>query len=271
MEAETNSKFWSDYARALAGALIFALPLLMTMETWWLGMYLERYRIALFLVVLFPVLFGLSHFAGFRHTQDWRDDIIDALVSITAGLAVAAIVLGAFNILTAGMSLDEFIGKVAILTVPASIGAIVSSKQLGGDDNTRETREAGYGGELFIMAAGALFFAFNVAPTEEMFLIAYKMSEWHSILLILGSLLVMHVFVYRVGFHGQEARPPGMSFWTLAQQFTVVGYAIALLTSGYVLWTFGRFDGLGWEMIIATTAVLGFPAALGAALARLLI
>lgn len=271
LQAETNKKFWKDYARAMAGALIFALPLLMTMETWWLGMYLERYRIALFLVVLMPVLFGLSYFAGFRCTEDWRDDIIDALVAVTAGVAVATVVLAVFNILSAGMSLDEFAGKIAILTVPASIGAIVASKQLGGEQHNKEIEQAGYGGELFIMAAGALFFAFNVAPTEEMFLIAYKMSEWHGIVLILVSLLVMHAFVYSVGFHGQEEKPAGASSWKLARHFTVVGYAVALATSAYVLWTFGRFDGLGWEMVVSTTAVLGFPSALGAALARLLI
>ena len=40
-------------------------------------------------------------------------------------------------------------------------------------------RGAGYGGQLFLMAAGALFLSFNVAPTEEMVLIAYMMSTWH--------------------------------------------------------------------------------------------
>jgi uncharacterized membrane protein len=39
----------------------------------------------------------------------------------------------------------------------------------------------------------------------------------------------------------------------------------------YILWTFGRMDGLGLELCLATTVVLAFPAAIGAAAARLVI
>ena len=49
------------------------------------------------------------------------------------------------------------------------------------------------------------------------------------------------------------------------------GYGIALLVSVYVLWTFGRLDGVGMGQVAMMTAVLGFPSALGAALARLVV
>lgn len=272
MQQLSNHEFWIDYARALAGALIFSWPLLMTMETWWLGMYLERYRIGLFLVVLLFTLYGLSHFAGFRRTEDWRDDVIDSLVAFSAGVLVATLMLGIFNVLAVNMGTSELIGKIAILSVPASMGAIIASKQLGArQENERNKEEASYAGELFIMAAGALFFAFNVAPTEEMFLIAYMMTKWHTFILVLVSLLMMHGFVYKVGFRGQEKGPPGATSLRLAYHFSGVGYAIALLVSAYVLWTYGRFDGLAPDVMVSTTIVLGFPAALGAALARLVI
>src|SRR5690606_14614623 len=45
-----GSEFWQDMARAFGGALIFAFPLLMTMEMWWLGLYLARYKLALFVI-----------------------------------------------------------------------------------------------------------------------------------------------------------------------------------------------------------------------------
>jgi putative integral membrane protein (TIGR02587 family) len=272
MQQLSNHDFWIDYARALAGALMFSLPLLMTMETWWLGMYLERERIALFLLVLLFVLYGLSIYAGFRRTDDWRDDAIDALTAISAGVIVACATLLAFNVLSSDMAADELIGKIAILLVPASMGAIIASKQLGtSDENSRNKEEASYPGELFIMASGSLFFAFNVAPTEEMFLIAYMMSNWHAIALVVLSLLVMHAFVYSVGFRGQEARPKGSSFLGLAYRFTTPGYAVALLVSAYVLWTYGRFDDLAPHLAVSITVVLGFPAALGGAVARLVI
>jgi uncharacterized membrane protein len=54
-------------------------------------------------------------------------------------------------------------------------------------------------------------------------------------------------------------------------RFTVVGYALALLVSAYVLWTFGRYDSGAFGVHVMEAIVLGFPAALGAAAARLII
>jgi uncharacterized membrane protein len=51
----------------------------------------------------------------------------------------------------------------------------------------------------------------------------------------------------------------------------VVGYAVVLLVSVYVLWTFGRTEGLDGFETIRATVVLGFPASIGAAAARLLL
>ena len=54
-------------------------------------------------------------------------------------------------------------------------------------------------------------------------------------------------------------------------RLTIVGYALALLISLYVLWTFGRLDGAAVAEIVMATLVLGFPAALGASVARLIL
>ena len=121
------------------------------------------------------------------------------------------------------------------------------------------------------MAAGALFLAFNVAPTEEIILIAHQMTVWHSMALVLASLLIMHAFVYALEFQGTASLPPGTPFWSVFLRFTIVGYAVALLTSLYMLWTFGRTEGLAFHQAISVLVVLGFPAAVGAAAARLIL
>jgi len=121
------------------------------------------------------------------------------------------------------------------------------------------------------MAVGAIFLAFNMAPTEEMVLIAYKMTKWHALALAVASLVMMHAFVYAVEFRGQAAIPSGISMRSVFLRFTVVGYAIVLMISLYVLWTFGRTDGLAVAEVVMTTVVLAFPAALGASAARLII
>jgi uncharacterized membrane protein len=51
----------------------------------------------------------------------------------------------------------------------------------------------------------------------------------------------------------------------------MVAYALALLVSLYVLWSFGRSDGLAFGELLMQTVVLGFPAAIGAAAARLIL
>ena len=73
------------------------------------------------------------------------------------------------------------------------------------------------------------------------------------------------------GKGGQHAAPEGMGFWTLFLRFSVVGYALVLLTSLYILWTFGRTDETAFGPILMATIVLALPGALGAAAARLIL
>jgi putative integral membrane protein (TIGR02587 family) len=171
------------------------------------------------------------------------------------------------------MSAEEILGKISIQAVPGSIGAMFAQSELGGNEKNREEkkRHAGYGGEILIMAAGALFLAFNVAPTEEMVLIAHQMTAWHALALVLVSILTMHAFVYALEFKGTAAVPPSTPFWSIFLRFTIVGYAVALLMSFYILWTFGRMEGLALPQMVSILIVLGFPSAVGAAAARLIL
>ena len=193
----------------------------------------------------------------------------DALVAIAVGAVASGAVLWLFGVLGPGMSVDEVVGKVALQTVAASIGALLAGSQLGGGRKERRWRP-GYAGELFLMAAGAPFLSLNVAPTEEMVLIAYKMPVGRELTLAVLSVLTMHAFVYAVNFRGQEAPPEGATAWGLFLRYSVAGYAVVLLVSLYVLWTFGRLDGLGGEEAVGAAVVLGFPGAVGAAGARLI-
>jgi uncharacterized membrane protein len=44
-----------------------------------------------------------------------------------------------------------------------------------------------------------------------------------------------------------------------------------MLACFYILWTFGRVDGTALEAILGSVVVLGFPASVGAAIARLVV
>lgn len=262
--------------RAAGGAVIFGLPLLMTMEMWEIGARISPLRLALLVALTLPLLVGLSRVAGFEETVALHEDVADALVAWAIGFVVSAGVLFLFGVVRLETTPREALGMLALQAVPASIGALLSQSQLGGQKAEDEARdrgetEPGYWRELFLMLVGALFLAFNVAPTEEMVLIAYMMSPWHVLALSVVSLAMMHGFVYAVEFRGQESVPGHMGATVAFVRFTVVGYAIALVVSAYVLWTFGRLDHMAWSEQLSAALVLGFPAAIGAAAARLLL
>ncbi|MGE4239971.1 TIGR02587 family membrane protein [Ramlibacter sp.] len=271
--ADANRQFGRGLARAFAGAIIFGLPILMTMEMWALGFNVDDGKLALLLALFFPVLVALSWHAGFEKTFSWRDDVLDALVAYAVGFVASAAILAVLGQLEGGMSAREIVGKIALQAVPASIGALLAQSMLGDNREDREVRGgvASYAAELFVMGAGALFLAFNLAPTEEILLIGVRLSPLQAAMLMLATLALMHAFVYGVSFtghHGEIDRGPA---WSVALRFTVPGYAIALLLCAYVLWTFGTLGGMSAAEGLNTIAVLGFPAGVGAAAARLIL
>ena len=75
-------RFWTALARAFAGAIVFALPLLMTAEMWEIGSTIPPHRLLALLAGSFPLLVGLSYIAGFEETFDIRDDTLDATVAM---------------------------------------------------------------------------------------------------------------------------------------------------------------------------------------------
>ena len=240
------------------------------MEMWWLGLGLETWRLALLLSVNVPLLVVLSYYIGFRDSFSWEENVVDAFVAVAVGFITSGASLLLFSVIEWGMSAGETIGKVALQAVPGSLGAILAAGQLGLETQDK-ARDRGYLAELVFMVVGALYLAFNLAPTDEIVLISVQFTPWHALALVAVSLVVMHAFVYSVEFRGQETRPKGTTFWSIFLRFTVVGYAVALLTSVFILWIFGRTDGENWSQIIMLTIVLGFPAAVGAAAARLIV
>lgn len=264
--------FLRGLGRAFAGALIFALPMLMTMEMWRLGFYMDPGRLAVLLALTVPMLVGLSRFGGMRPTARLRDDVADAFVVLLVAALAATVVLYLFGVLSPGMSAREVVGKIVLQTVPGSFGAMLARSQLGGEPEARRDKDAPtYWGEMFLMGAGALFLSFNMAPTEEMVLITYKMAPWQSAALAVVSLGLMHAFVYTLNFRGGSVRPGHIPAWSVFARFTCVGYAIVLGVSLFALWAFGRTDGDSLRNIISASIVLGFPGAIGAASARLLL
>jgi putative integral membrane protein (TIGR02587 family) len=274
-EPSAGRRFAYGLGRAIGGAAIFALPMLMTMEMWELGTTMSPSRLALLLVATVPLLVGLSHFSGFEETFNFLEDTVDAFVAFAVGFVVSSVMLLVFGVISTETSARDAIARVALQAVPAGIGALLAQSQFGRSDAEEEAEDerriSTYPSQLFVMAVGALFLAFNVAPTEEILLIAYRMATWQFLLLVALALAALHAFVYASRFRGQEQVAAGDPAWSVFLRFTVVGFGIAVAISAGTLWVFGRTDGLDLAQAGAITLVLTFPAALGAAVARLVL
>ncbi|EPE96525.1 hypothetical protein RGCCGE502_20305 [Rhizobium grahamii CCGE 502] len=240
---------------------------------------MDRLRLFLLLVLNIPLLVLLSDRVGFEKTTSWIDAARDAAVAYAIGILASFIVLFSVAVLSFDQPVSEIIGKVALQSVPASIGALLGRSQLNGDaddgdsdeDDPVPTSAYDYTGELFLMALGALFLGLNVAPTEEMILLSYKMTPAHVMAVILISLVLMHCFVYAVSFKGGHEIGDDVPAWHAVIRFTFPGYVIALLVSAYALWTFQRFEDSAFTQMLSTTIVLALPCSIGAASARLIL
>lgn len=267
----TTTDLITGLGRAFAGALLFALPMLMTMELWDLGHVMPPLRLALLCALTLPLLVKLSRLGGLRPTASILDDVADALVAVAVAALAALVILFVFGMIDASSSWREIAGKVAIQTVPGGIGAMLARNQLGEAQDQVEEAEATYLGELFLMAVGALFLSLNIAPTDEVFVIAYAMDPWRQLALLGLSVAMLHGFVFSFGFRGGEGGRAHEGFWSLLVRFSFPGYMLAVAVSLYVLWSFGRLEGQAMQEALGAVIVLSFPGALGAAAARVVL
>lgn len=280
----TAGDFVAGLARAFAGALIFGLPMLLTSELWDLGATIDRRKLALLTLAAIPLLVGLAHRVGFESTFGWREDTRDACVALGIGLLTAVAVLAVFGRLGDPPRPDQLIGRATAQAVPAALGALLARSQLhgsggggneddegsGGDgeDEDRERAFSGYFGTLFMMLVGALFLSLNMAPTQEIVLVSFSMTPWLGVALAVLTLGITHGFVRA---HGNRSGRHDSSQLSDFVRYSLVGYGLALLISFFTLWIFGSIDGFGFRSMLMATVVLGFPSALGASAARMIL
>jgi putative integral membrane protein (TIGR02587 family) len=179
-------------------------------------------------------------------------------------------VLLIFGVVEPAMSADAINRTIAIQSAPAGFGAMVAHLELDEPEaRVGATHPHGLMDSAFLMAVGALYLCSSLASTEEMVLIAHKMSGWQVGGLMMFSLLMMQLFD-QYAVEEELGGTAGRSAWPISIAMTFIGYALALAISAYILWTFGRSEGLAPAQLLKEITVLGFPAALGAGAARLL-
>jgi putative integral membrane protein (TIGR02587 family) len=193
------------------------------------------------------------------------------------GLVVAGVVLFLLGQLESDLGAYEIIGKITVEAMTVAIGISVGTSQLaGGDERPKGRAEASakeevtFGGQVVIASCGAMLFAANVAPTEEVVMIATECRVPNLLGLVGLSLLLTVLILYYIEFTGSGRFVLGDGIVSVIIG-TAVTYAVALVVSAAVLWFFGRFDEVALITCVAQTVVLGLAATLGASAGRLLL
>jgi putative integral membrane protein (TIGR02587 family) len=269
-----------EYGRGITGGLLFSLPLLYTMEVWWAGFITRPAHLLLYLLGTFVLLLGYNRYGGFRRDVDWSEVLTDSVEELGLGLLVSTGVLFLIGRITPDSSWPEVVGMVTVEAGSVAIGISVGSAQFGGggggeggkqgDDERKRDAADHVPGQLIIGFCGAVLFAANVAPTEEIVMIAVELTPVRQLGTALLSLLLGGLILYQLDFTGaRRFTRRGHLRDVLAG--TVITYALALVSGALVLWFFGRFDGNSLSICVAQVVVLGFAGKLGSSAGRLLI
>ena len=286
-EKRSITRSLQQYLRGVAGGLLFSLPLLYTMEVWWAGFITHPLRLLIYILASFTLLLGYNRYCGLRCDATPVDVAIDSVEEMGLGIVIAAFVLWLLNKITFDMAISEIVGKVIIEAMTVAIGVSIGTAQLGiAEDNQEgdtgmskdvqpapflaEDDKGDFGGQLTIAMCGAVLFAANVAPTEEIIMIAAETTSVKLLAMALLSLLIGALILFYIDFSGSQqfSKTRGIKSVIFG---AVVTYAIALVASGAILWFFGRFDGIAPIACLSQTIVLGLGATLGASAGRLLL
>jgi putative integral membrane protein (TIGR02587 family) len=274
---------WTDelngLVRGLTGGFLVGIPLIYTMETWWVGETISMPHALLFLALAYALNFAFVAYAGFREGEAGSHRPFgDALEATALAVVATTVTLALLNQLDPSLPLDVLIGRIAVDALPVSLGVAIANHILApretrvtGSDDGGEIRGHGDSVALDVGAAfaGSLFLSLNIAPTEEVPMLATGVPTLLLPLVILFSLLASYAVVFAAGFGGQERRlrTPGAFQRPITE--TVVAYVTSLVTGAGVLWLFGQIDtGTAPYVAYAQIVLLGLPAAIGGAAGR---
>jgi putative integral membrane protein (TIGR02587 family) len=269
----------NDFIRAFSGAYIFGIPLLFTMEMWWLGEFVAQWKLLVFVGVAILANLGLTYVAGFKRESTFVTTVDEAIDAVAVGVVAATVMLLVLNQIRPGDPLEGIVGKIVVQAVPLSIGASVANQVFGTNGEKTRQGDAGNGkptlkpwqalfSDVGATMIGGVFVGFSIAPTEEIPMLASALNYSHLMALVGFSLLLSYGIVFASGF--DEPSPGGLFQRPFTE--TALAYLVALVVAFVMLYLFNQFrldDPL--LSIVEQTLVLAVPTTVGGAAGRLVI
>jgi putative integral membrane protein (TIGR02587 family) len=279
-----------DLLVAITGGAIVGMPLLFTMEMWLHGMLLgpAQQLAMLFGTLVVNLLFSIV--SGFRHEYGVKSALLESVSAVGIGLVFSALVLWLVGEIGPADAWGEITGKVLFQTSAVSIGvsvadAHVRGKRRAGDDEEkggneseskpRPAREQLESWQLrqdvrdiTATLIGAVVYSINIGPTEEVILIAGRLTPWQLAAVMLASLGLCYVILYASGIKDHPVHIPSLVQSPPAE--TVITYAASLAVAMTLLGVLGEPESVGSVRdLAASTIVLGLPTAVGGAAGRI--
>ena len=275
--------------RGASGGMLIGIPLLYTMEVWWIGSSTAPSRMAAVLLFSFLPVFFLMRISGFRRSKDARavDAVVDSVDALALGIVCVTAVLILLREVTLTTPPAEVVGKVVYEALPFAIGVALArhflqrSRDAGddeGEDDDSTTAEATTDrtglhntvADIGATVIGAVFVAFNIAPTDEIPMLAAATSPTWMLAMVAASLFVSYCIVFEAGFSSQAKRRQQRGVLQHPLTETVVCYLVSLLAAAFMLWLFQNLDlASPWTMSLQHIVLLGLPACVGGAAGRL--
>lgn len=228
------------------------------------------------------MVLALAHVSGFRKDAGkhrFSSDLEQAVEALAVGAVGSLVVLVALARLGPGDPLDLWVRMVAFQTVPLSIGAALGNafladggSRVGDGQGKPASAWQALAVDIAATAFGALFFSFNIAPTQEVALIASELGLAHLIALIGLSLGIGYAVVFAAEFVGIGGRREQLGPFQKPITETALSYVVSLGVAVAVLALLGRVElGDPIRDVVAQTIVLGLPATIGGAAGRLVV
>jgi putative integral membrane protein (TIGR02587 family) len=275
-----------DSIRGASSGFLFGIPLLYTMEVWWIGSYAEPLQMLIALLTNFVVVFLLIRTEGFRGKVNTkiRDALMDSIETLAIGFVCTALTLVLLRQIDLTTSINEAVGKIIFESVPFSLGVAVTNSFLSGDrsqggneqkSSSPQSENSAINATLADVGAtsiGALFIAFTIAPTEEVPMLASAMAPPWLLATIAASLLISYGIVFVAGLTNQAKRYEQKGLFHRPITETLITYIVSLISGLLMLWFFHQLSLEDpWTVWLSHAIVLGLPASIGGAAGRIVV
>lgn len=283
--ADSGERTWrnelTDFGRALTSGFILGIPLLYTMESWWLGLYLQLWHFITFFILIFLLNVALSYTFGFKVKTTMRRRSLQAVNTMAVGIIGSLIVLVVLARITTETTIDNALGMILLQSIPVSIGASLGNTILGKKGESREgsEKENKQAPEWVVTVksivatiVGIIFIAFALAVTIEIPKLTAELTYWYELAVLLLTLFIIYLVIYLTEYDPEERQAGSGGLISRMHAMSLMVFTVVMIFTAFTLFLLGRIDPsspVDWA--VSQTIILGLPAAIGGAGGRLVL